>query len=363
MEIEQIVGREGRALAPLFELGGEVPDFLGASGLAKERTDRRARLVIGRRGTRRAPEAVRPRPVGGTGTHRHIVRPQSDRTAPWAFRLDRSHARGSAAPGLSLSQTGGLPPPPPERIRAVAPITFAHRGARADLPENTIPAFRYALEHGAQGLETDAQRSADGEVVLVHDERFRTTLGGILPRRLRVAATSTQRLRHHRIPRLVDLYDEAGFDFELSIDLKAADIGTEIIEIARERGDAHRLWLCSASTRHLRALRALAPEPHLVHSQTRGRLPSGIERHAADLAAAGIDAMNMHHSEWSRGLVALFHRFDVRAFAWDVQEVRHLRSMLRVGVDAVYCDSVDRMVGTVAEWTTDEGPGTEVVDD
>ena len=57
--------------------------------------------------------------------------------------------------------------------------------------------------------------------------------------------------------------------------------------------------------------------------------------------------MNMHHSDWTAGLVSLFHRFDVRAFAWDVQEVRQLRAVLRMDIDAVYCDRPDRMVATV----------------
>ena len=64
--------------------------------------------------------------------------------------------------------------------------------------------------------------------------------------------------------------------------------------------------------------------------------------------------MNMHHSEWTAGLVSLFHRFDVKAFAWDTQEVRHLRAMLRIGVDAVYCDRPERMVETVNSWTGDQ---------
>jgi len=63
--------------------------------------------------------------------------------------------------------------------------------------------------------------------------------------------------------------------------------------------------------------------------------------------------MNMHHSGWSAGLVSLFHRFDVRAFAWDAQEVRQLRAMLRIGIDAVYCDRPERMVETVNSWTRD----------
>ena len=88
-----------------------------------------------------------------------------------------------------------------------------------------------------------------------------------------------------------------------------------------------------------------------MHSTSRRRLPDSLERHAADLAAAGIDALNLHHSEWNKGLVGLFHRFEVRAFAWDVQEVRYLRSMLGYGIDALYCDHVERMVATVAEWS------------
>jgi glycerophosphoryl diester phosphodiesterase len=248
-------------------------------------------------------------------------------------------------------------PARPGREESEAPlITFAHRGARAHLPENTLAAFRYALEHGARGLETDARRSADGEIVLAHDKWLRARVGGVVPWRLRVRSTSTGRLGRHGAARLVDLYDELGSDYELSIDLKAPDIGREVIRLARERGAPRRLWLCDVDAEHLEELRGEAPDVKLVHSQRLTQLQHTVERHAADLAAARIDAMNMHHSEWSRGLVELFHRFDVRAFAWDVQEVRHLRSMLQIGVDAVYSDNVHRMVATVTEWATDDPP-------
>ena len=60
--------------------------------------------------------------------------------------------------------------------------------------------------------------------------------------------------------------------------------------------------------------------------------------------------MNMHHTDWTKGLVSLFHRFDVAAFAWDVQETRYLRDALQMEIDAVYCDRVDRMMAAVGEW-------------
>jgi glycerophosphoryl diester phosphodiesterase len=57
--------------------------------------------------------------------------------------------------------------------------------------------------------------------------------------------------------------------------------------------------------------------------------------------------MNLHYSEWTGGLTTLVHRFGRLAFAWDAQHERVLREMLRMGVDGVYSDHVDRMVRVV----------------
>jgi glycerophosphoryl diester phosphodiesterase len=229
---------------------------------------------------------------------------------------------------------------------AVTPITFAHRGARIEERENTLPAFAYALTRGARGLESDAWLSADGEVVLVHDA---VAWRGL--RRVRVGQSTATELARHEIPRLADLYDTCGTEFELSIDAKTPDVARPLIEVARHYDAADRLWLCSPSVRVLRGLREEGVPCRLVHSRRRHALTVPLERHASDLATFGVDAMNMHHTDWSKGLVALFHRFEVAAFAWDVQEVRYLRAALVMEVDGVYSDHVDRMVATVAEWS------------
>src|SRR5215204_4501911 len=49
------------------------------------------------------------------------------------------------------------------------PVIFAHRGASAHAPENTLAAFELALAQGADGIELDAKLSADGHVVVIHD--------------------------------------------------------------------------------------------------------------------------------------------------------------------------------------------------
>jgi len=225
------------------------------------------------------------------------------------------------------------------------PITFAHRGARLDEPENTIPAFRRALDAGVTGLETDVWRAADGEVVCAHDATVGRGRG-----RLRIANATAAELAERNVPRVDDVYEQLGTAFEFSVDVKSPDAAAGLVEVARRFDALERLWVCSPDVELLRPLRA-EPAVKLVHSDRRKAIPVPLERHAHDLATLGIDAMNMHQSEWTAGLVSLFHRFDVKAFAWDAQEVRHLRAMLRIGVDAVYCDRPERMVETVTTWT------------
>jgi glycerophosphoryl diester phosphodiesterase len=231
---------------------------------------------------------------------------------------------------------------------AVTPITFGHRGARAQHPDNTLPGFRYALEHGASGLETDAWLSGDGQVVLVHDGAVRS---GAFGRKVSVTDTAADRLAELGVPSLADLYASLGCDYDLSVDLKDRTVDEPIVELAHRSGDPARTWLCVPSVDRLRAIRETADDVRLVHSTRRARLPDSLERHAADLAEARIDALNLHHTEWTAGIVALFHRFDIRAFAWDAQEVRHLRALLKMGIDAVYSDHVDRMVEVVRSAT------------
>lgn len=53
----------------------------------------------------------------------------------------------------------------------------AHRGYSAEYPENTIPAFKGAIEVGADWAELDVQQTADGEVIVMHDPSLKRTTG------------------------------------------------------------------------------------------------------------------------------------------------------------------------------------------
>jgi glycerophosphoryl diester phosphodiesterase len=220
------------------------------------------------------------------------------------------------------------------------PIMFAHRGARAHAPENTIEAFELALRLGATGLESDVWLTSDGEVVLDHDGEIRTG-------RFRKTAISELRrdqLPDH-IPTLAELVDACGTGFDLSLDLKAPETGEAVIEVLRSRSPEllTRTWLCHPDLEQLLPLRPSDATVKLVDSTRLSRIAEGPERRAARLADEGIDGINMRNQDWNGGLVALFHRFDLTAFSWDLQFEHHLRPAYRMGIDGVYSDHVDRM--------------------
>ena len=220
------------------------------------------------------------------------------------------------------------------------PIAFAHRGARAHAPENTLGAFTLALRLGATGLESDVWLTTDGEAVLDHDG----VAGGRLRRR-RISSCRRAELPPH-IPTLADLYETCGTHVDISLDVKDPAAFDRVVDVARAAGDdaLSRLWLCHPRWEQAVEWRSRNGEVRLVDSTRLSRIKEGPERRAATLASKGIDAINLHHLEWTGGLTTLFHRFGVLAFGWDAQSPRVLAELLDAGIDGVYSDHVDRMV-------------------
>ena len=118
------------------------------------------------------------------------------------------------------------------------PLILGHRGASHDAPENTLTAFRLALEQGADGVELDVWRCGSGEVVVIHDPDTARTGGGAPAlrvqsaslrdlRALDVGAWKHARYRGERVPLLAEVLDVLPQAF-VNVELKssgAPDLG------------------------------------------------------------------------------------------------------------------------------------------
>jgi hypothetical protein len=123
---------------------------------------------------------------------------------------------------------------------------------------------------------------------------------------------------------------------------EGADTARAVIEEVGAR-DAE-LWLAADDIGALVALQPLPPGVKLLARTRLARLKDGPERHAATLAAEGAHGVTFTFSDWTGGLVALYHRFELLAVAEDAQHERVLRDLLRMDVDAVVTDWPDRAI-------------------
>lgn len=220
------------------------------------------------------------------------------------------------------------------------PLGFAHRGARAHAPENTLEAFALALRLGATGLESDVWITSDGVPVLDHDG----VVGRLRRRRIRDLPRSA--LPDH-IPSLAELYATVGTATPLSLDVKDPDAFEAVVAVAEEVHATEQLFLCHPDWRLVATWRRRSDALVLVDSTRIHKIKEGPERRASDLRNAGIDCINAHESDWSAGLTTLFHRFGVQCLGWDAQLPRVLDQVLAKGVDGVFSDHVDRMVDAI----------------
>lgn len=239
-------------------------------------------------------------------------------------------------------------PVPPFR----PPIAFAHRGASAYAPGNTLEAFRLALAQGATGLESDAWLAVDGVVVLVHDRIIR------LPgRRIDVTRTTSSALDALGVPTLAALYVDIEVTrapgspgAELSLDLEHPAVAEPAIEVAERAGAIRRLWACHDDLALLARLRRRSAEVRLVCSTRPGRVEGGMVELIEQVAALGLDALNLRGRDWTPELVERCHAVGLAAFGWDAQDRPAMDHLLALSIDGLYADAPDRLLAAIAAW-------------
>ncbi|OPJ65032.1 glycerophosphodiester phosphodiesterase [Clostridium oryzae] len=116
----------------------------------------------------------------------------------------------------------------------------AHRGASGDFPENTMISFKNAIEQGTDYVETDVQMSADGVLMIMHDEKLKRTTGaaGFLKdytyselKKLDAGMWKDKKFKKERIPRVDELLMLAkASDVRINFEIKNGKIPYPNIE-------------------------------------------------------------------------------------------------------------------------------------
>ncbi|MGH9805415.1 MAG: glycerophosphodiester phosphodiesterase [Candidatus Acidiferrales bacterium] len=216
------------------------------------------------------------------------------------------------------------------------PLIVAHRGARGRRLENTVAGFRDGVARGAEWVELDIHRTADGALVVFHD----FALGG---RRLAQLALEEAKQRAVRrgaeLPTLEEVFDALPRSIGVNIEIKAPGIGRELISLLARRRATRRVLVSSFHHPTIRDLAALRPRAATgLLARRPMRDPVGA------LRRAGARALVLHHTAVNAKLTEQAQRAGFAVWVWTVNRERDLRRMLALGVDAVITDYPEKLL-------------------
>jgi len=221
------------------------------------------------------------------------------------------------------------------------PAIFAHRGASHDAPENTLKAFQLALEQGSDGIELDVHLSADGHVVVFHDNELSRTTNG----RGRVEEKRLEELRlldageGERIPTLAEVLDLVRDKLTINIELKGFSgemkrLPRAVLELVSDFGLEEHVIYSSFDPRMLIQL-------HRVDSAARAGmlLPPGVGAVRAVFSQFVHPwSLHPHYGSVNRGFLRRTHKFNYQVFTWTVNQREDIQRMIDLGVDGIITD-------------------------
>ena len=218
---------------------------------------------------------------------------------------------------------------------------LSHRGESDDAPENTLSAYKLAMERDSDGIELDIRLTADGEAACVHDETIERVSGV----RLAVSDATLAALRqYHPVPLLSEALAVLKPGKQMQIELKGPWPQLQPVKAVLDRrgGDRKGLALSSFDEETIRAAADVFPElprlllTDLTHRFGRFPAPEQVVACLHSLRCTGISFLAT--AEADAAFVEALHRAGMRVVCWGVRSAELGLAMARIGVDAMTCN-------------------------
>ena len=236
------------------------------------------------------------------------------------------------------------------------PLIIAHRGDVTNAPENTIPAFRKALELGADGIELDVRLTKDEKLVVFHDRCLDRTSNGKGPvdhytqdqvRSLDAGSWFAPEFQCESPPTLDQVFESLPPDFLINVEMKATMKGMRLIahkvaEVIRRHARWDSTLVASFNPISLWELRKNEPKIARGYIWSR-RHPFPIRsRIFSPLVQA--DWYDPANDSYNTRLHRRFQSGGARVLAWDLDFDRDMEKMASVRLDAIVTDSLQEML-------------------
>lgn len=252
-----------------------------------------------------------------------------------------------------------------------SPSIIAHRGASAHAPENTMAAFRKAVDAGADGIELDVRLARDGVPVIFHDstlDRIAAVKGKVSQftakelKKLDVGSWFNERypdradaaFAREGVPALAEVLDLlAGFGGLLYIELKCREehiepLATAVCDAIRESPLLPRIVVKSFKLRAIPHIKAMCPGVRtaaLFAPKIRNILRKN--KHMLRLAEdIGADEISIHYTLATRKVAAEAARRGLAVVIWTTDNARWMRRGAELGLKAIITNDPAKLIAT-----------------
>ncbi len=230
------------------------------------------------------------------------------------------------------------------------PVIFAHRGASAHAPENTLAAFELALAQKADAIELDVKLSADGRAVVIHDSTVDRTTGshGRVKdlsfqqlRSLDAGSFFSEKYRGEKIPLLDDVFEAVGKRTFINVELTnyttpRDSLVETVCMLIKKFGLQKRVLFSSFFASNLSKARAYLPEVPRGLLAFNGFL--GAWARSFGFNFGKYQALHPYVEDVSSQQVQRVHRLNRRIHVWTVNTAEDMRRLFHWGVDAIFTD-------------------------
>lgn len=229
-------------------------------------------------------------------------------------------------------------------------VIFAHRGACAHAPENTLASFELAVEHQANAVELDAKLSKDGQVMVIHDQTVdRTTDGHGTVNQMTCAdlkaldagSKFNSRYTGEKVPTLDEVFEHVGQKLLVNVELtnyssRNDDLVEKVVQVVKRQNMQKRVLFSSFLPKNLKIARQLLPETPVAILCLPGL--GGVVTRSFLLRSTSPDIIHPYLSDVNQGFVNREHKFGRRVHVWTVNSDEDLARMLSLGVDGIFTD-------------------------
>ena len=230
------------------------------------------------------------------------------------------------------------------------PIIFAHRGASAHAPENTLAAFELALAQQADAIELDVKLSADGQVMVIHDSTVDRTTNGhgkvqdmILAELKALDAGSffSSQFAGEKIPTLNEVFEAMGKRTFINIELKNhRSHGEDLVETVCMLVKKHQMQKYVMFSSFFP--NALSKAHSYLPSVPRGLLALhgflGVWARSFGFNFGKYDALHPNLRDFTQQEVTRVHRLKRRVHVYTVNKEEDMRRLYKWGVDGIFTD-------------------------